>query len=51
MPCKDEVLETLEGLKHNKYHCKKYGFNSGLKCNKLNQPNCYVERLWLEEEK
>lgn len=43
MTCKHEEVSTNINMRHNSFKCTKYGFNSGLRCTKLNQPNCYKE--------
>ena len=41
--CKFEEKNNHPNFRHNSFKCTKYGFNSGLKCTNLNQPNCYKE--------
>ena len=43
MPCKYDKENKHENFRFQKYKCLKYGFSSGLRCTKLNQPNCYKE--------
>ena len=43
MSCRYEEVINKEAYRDMRYKCNKYGFYSGLRCTKLNQPICYRE--------